>query len=372
MEYTQKYYELKAIFNPGLKEIIIPGSQIRILNLNFRSDTLVNDIVNKQDIAVAENTTFTYPVFIPTKPDSKKVILLLHGLNERSWDKYLTWAYYLSVLTECYVVLFPISFHINRSPDSWKDPRIMINFLNQRRNDFNKINMASMANIALSNRLTEDPLRFFNSGHQTATDIVKLMHLIKDGRHEIIPGGSKVNVFAYSIGAFLAQIMCMGNPDNLFTDSKLFMFCGGSVFSNMQGTSRLIMDSLAYEKVYNFYMTDFESETRLKSPLAEVLKFDKLGMAFRSMIDFSRLKRFRENTFKQIKDQIFSIALLKDKVIPFGGIVETMRAQKVEVWDFPHEYSHENPFPFFPGMESGKVVDASFERLITAAGLFLA
>ena len=94
--------------------------------------------------------------------------------------------------------------------------------------------MSSFANIALSNRLTEDPMRFFKSGYQTSSDIIKLLSCIKNGEHEVIPKTDNFNIFAYSIGAFLAEIIMMGNPGKLFTRSKLFIFCGGSVFSNMQ------------------------------------------------------------------------------------------------------------------------------------------
>lgn len=376
MEYTQKFNELKSVFNPDSDVITIPGSEIRIINVKFICDTGTNDIFNKEDIVFSENTAFTYPVFIPSDTRSKKVILLLHGLNERSWIKYLVWAYYLSLYTDSYVILFPISFHMNRSPESWKDPRAMMKFLNERRMAYGKIDMASIANIALSNRLTEDPRRFFSSGYQTVLDIVKLLKLIKSGKHQVVPEESKVNVFAYSIGAFLAQIIFMGNPEGLFTNSKLFMFCGGSVFSNMYGTSKLIMDNLAYEKVYSYYMNDFENETRGKNQLVEFLKSSRLGMAFRSMIDFSRLKKFRENALKELRDQTHAIALLKDIVIPPKGIMETLNnnilgnSQPVELWDFPYPYSHENPFPVFDS-DMRQAVDNSFERVFSAAVAFL-
>ena len=376
MEYTQKFNELKSVFNPDSDVIVLPGSDIKIINVKFNCDIENVDIFNKKDIVFSENTAFRYPVFIPSDPRSKKVILLLHGLNERSWIKYLAWAYYLTLFTDSYVILFPISFHMNRSPESWKDPRVMMEFLNERRLAYGKINMASIANIALSNRLTEDPRRFFSSGYQTVLDIVKLLKLIKSGKHQVVPGDSKVNVFAYSIGAFLAQIIFMGNPEGLFTNSKLFMFCGGSVFSNMYGTSKLIMDNLAYEKVYSYYMNDFENETRGRNQLVEFLKSSRLGMAFRSMIDFSRLKKFRENTLKELRDQTHAIALLKDIVIPPKGIMETLnnkilgKSQPVELWDFPYPYSHENPFPVFDS-DLRKAVDSSFERVFSAAVAFL-
>lgn len=376
MGYTQKYNELKSVFNPDIKEIKIPGSDIRIVNTGFSSDSMPNGFSNKNDKSITENITFSYPVFVPANSDSKKVILLFHGLNERSWLKYLVWAFYLSHDTGSYVILFPISFHINRSPVSWKDPRAMLHFLKERKMAYSGINMSSFANIALSNRLTEDPMRFFNSGYQTVCDIVKLMFLIKNGKHHVIPGGCKVNIFAYSIGAFLAQIILMGNPENLFSDSRLFMFCGGSIFSNMHGTSKLIMDSLAYDKVYSYYMNDFEKEITEKNPMVDLLRSSQIGMAFRSMIDLGRFRTFRENVLKKLREQTHSIALSKDTIIPAEGIVETMNSRirnknyAVEVWDFPYPYSHENPFPVLDTSLSLKV-DRSFERLFTAASLFL-
>ncbi|MEI6049100.1 MAG: DUF6051 family protein [Bacteroidota bacterium] len=377
MEYTKKYNELKSVFNPGTKEIKIPGSDIRIINTAFNSDSVSNPFSNAYDLSIAENSTFSYPVFVPANKENKKVILLLHGLNERNWIKYLVWAYYLSRDTGSYVILFPISFHINRSPVSWSDPRAMFHFLNERKLAHSEINMSSFANIALSNRLTEDPMRFFNSGYQTVRDIEKLMLMIRNGGHHLIPGGSKVNIFAYSIGAFLAQIILMGNPGNLFSDSRLFMFCGGSVFSNMHGTSKLIMDSRAYDKLYRYYMTDFEEDMSGKSPLVDILRSSQIGMAFRSMIDFGRFKTFRENILNKLRERTHSIALSKDTVIPATGIIETMNSRSrnkncpAEVWDFPYTYSHESPFPVFDTPAS-LAVDRSFERLFTAAALFLA
>lgn len=377
IEYTGNYHLLKSVFDPGLKEIGIPGSDIRIVNLDFSSGFGKEGFSNEDDISIHENMTFSYPVFIPADKKSPKVILLLHGLNERSWLKYLAWAYWLSHDTNSYVILFPISFHINRSPRSWIDPRSMMQYLKERKDNHSEVRMSSYANVALSNRLTSEPMRFFSSGYQTSSDIVNLMMRIRSGGHEVIPGGSTVNIFAYSIGAFLAQILMLGNPESLFTDSRLFMLCGGSVFSYMQGTSKLIMDSLAYDRIYGYYLNDFEEEIKKESPVFDYLRSSQLGTAFRSMIDLSRFKAFRENFLGKMKDQIRSIALLKDSIIPATGIVKTLTGFKrgsksqVEVWDFPFPYSHENPFPVFNNSLNFEV-DKSFKRLITEASLFLA
>jgi pimeloyl-ACP methyl ester carboxylesterase len=375
MEYTKSYNELKSVFTVENRKISIPGSDIEIYNIDFRSDEPLIEFSNKNDRLIAENHTFSYPVFKPRNTKSDKVILLLHGLNERSWVKYLVWAYLLAQNTDSWVILFPISFHINRSPSSWKDPRVMIPFMKDRNSSIGEINKSSFANIALSNRLTEDPMRFFKSGYQTTSDIVKLLSAVRDGEHEIIPRTNRFNIFAYSIGAFLAEIILMGNPGNLFSESKLFIFCGGSVFSNMQGSSKLIMDSVAFDRVYNYYLNDFEKTLTGKSPLVEFLCSNQIGMAFRSMIDLGRLKVFRENILKNLKDQIHSLSLLKDSVIPCKGVISTLgnnnKKKIVDVWDFPYAYTHENPFPIleFP---LSKKVDYWFERVFSEATMFLA
>jgi hypothetical protein len=375
MEYTKTIGELKSIFTIEKKNISIPGSDIGIHNLSFLSDIPSDDFSSKTDSLIPENRSFSYPLFIPENRESDKVILLLHGLNERSWVKYLAWAYYLARNTGSYVILFPISFHINRSPSSWKDPRAMIPFLKDRIASLGEIDMSSFANIAISNRLTEDPMRFFKTGYRTTSDIVKLLTIIRNGEHEIIPKTQNFNIFAYSIGAFLAEILMMGNPDSLFTESKLFIFCGGSVFSNMQGSSKLIMDKLAFNRVYNYYLNEFEKTLTGKSPLVDFLHSSQVGMAFRSMIDLGRLKTFRENILKNLKDQIHSLSLIKDTVIPSKGIVSTLwasdRMDMVDIWDFPYTYSHENPFPVFDSPLSKKV-DYWFEKVFAEATLFLA
>jgi hypothetical protein len=359
MEYTKSFNDLRSLFSSEKEEIIIPDSDIKIYNISFRSDISLDGFSKEGDELIPENQSFSYPVFAPAGTESKKVILLLHGLNERSWVKYLVWAYYLALNTDSYVILFPISFHINRSPQSWKDPREMIPFMKNRNSSLGEINMSSFANIALSNRLTEDPLRFFNSGYQTASDITKLLLSIRDGAHQIIPRTDKINIFAYSIGAFLAEILVMGNPEKLFTDTKLFIFCGGSVFSNMRGSSKLIMDSLAFDRLYNYYLNDFEKSLTGKSPFVDFLRSSQIGKAFRSMIDLGRFKSFRETLLRKLSSQIHSITLLKDTVIPSDGVVATLRFKKnnnmVDVRDFPYLYTHENPFPILDFPMSKKV-----------------
>jgi len=377
MNYTNDYQELKKIFDPDLKEIPIPGASTRIVNIRFVSDIDSCEFTGKDDSSISENREFSYPVFVPEERSSSKALLLLHGLNERSWSKYLAWGLNLSKETGRCVILFPLSFHINRAPSLWTDPRRMQEQVSRRISATTEKTLSTYANIALSTRLTEEPLRFFSSGYQTAFDIVKLMKQIRTGNHEIVPEGSSVDIFAYSIGAFLSQVLLMGNPGNLFTDTRLYMFCGGSVFSEMQGTSKHIMDSRAYRRLNDFYRNDFEREIVGAHPFSGFLKSTQIGMAFRSMIDTERFRTFRESLIIKLKDRIRSVAMKKDRIIPPEGIIRTLSpglknsASETDVWDFPYDYSHENPFPLFSNNKSFDV-DRSFERLISDAGLFFA
>jgi hypothetical protein len=155
------------------------------------------------------------------------------------------------------------------------------------------------------------------------------------------------------------------------------MLCGGSVFSNMHGTSKLIMDSRAYDKVFNFYLEDFENEIKVKSQFFDFISSSRIGMAFRSMIDLGRFRKFRETRLASLKEQIRSIALVKDEVIPANGIVNTLNFkssisdERVQIIDFPFPYTHENPFPIF-GSALSNSVDNAFDRIFSSAALFLA
>ncbi|MGE5420052.1 MAG: DUF6051 family protein [Chloroflexota bacterium] len=374
MRYSEGNNLFKTAFSPEKKEIMIPGSRARILNLSFCSEEPEMEFQNSHDLSFTENMSFSYPVFLPANKQSRKVMLLLHGLNERSWLKYLTWGNYLCENTDSYVILFPISFHINRSPGSWKDPRVMSQEVQNRVSLAHNVQMASFANVALSKRLTDDPRRFFFSGYRTAADITRLFDSIRKGNHEVIPATSEFNIFSYSIGAFLAEILMMTNPAGLFSQSKLFMLCGGSVFSRMHGTSKLIMDSLAFRTIFCYYMEEFEETLKQRNSLSGFFRSNRLGMVFRSMIDTGRLKIFREKIISEMRERICAITLLKDLVIPPAGIVETLdcfnTGRVVEVADFPYDYSHENPFPVFGNALISRKVDDCFERVMSKAAEF--
>ncbi len=321
-----------------------------------RKDTFI-----LQDALIKENQRFTYPVFIPARRTNRKsCILLLHGLNEKSWDKYLVWAEYLAVQTRKPVILFPIAYHINRAPAEWGNPRSMSVLLEKRKKEAGNPGSLSFANAALSNRLSENPYRFYSAGEQTINDITKLARQITTGKHPLFDEKTIIDFFGYSIGSFLAEVMLMANPEKLFSSSRLFVFCGGAIFKNMYGESKYIMDRQAYERLLNYYCNEWLTGIENKSSSKSVS--GPLQNAFNSMIAHEINKDVRERFFLKWKNRITGISLWKDKVMPFDGVKACMGTQLAnecfELMDFPFDYSHEAPFP-----ASGKVDD---KTLLTA------
>ena len=156
-----------------------------------------------------------------------------HGLNERSWNKYLTWAEYIASQLKRPVILFPIAYHINRSPLGWFNLRGLRQMTEDRKTSNGNDKTTTVANVILSQRISDRPYRFYSSGRQSYADVTDLVRNIKQGHHPLFTENAHIDIFAYSIGAFLSQVILLTNPDNIFSDSKLFMFCGGSIFSSM-------------------------------------------------------------------------------------------------------------------------------------------
>ena len=345
---TIRFFTFKSSSGFGLEECLIPTS----------------------DQEINENQFFMYPVFTPGgKHKTSQAILLMHGLNERNWSKYLTWAEYLCEHTGKPIILFPIAFHMNRSPLSWSNPRDLKSIIDKRKLQYGNDRTMSFANVALSERISEQPLRFYSSGRQSMHDLTLLFQEIKSGRHPLFKEDTQIDIFSYSIGSFLSQITLMTNPENLFTDSRLYMFCGGSIFSSMFGESRSIMDKPAFSKMMSYYTHDFESDKD-----KELIR-DTGFESFSSMISPERNESNRIGFFKKMGNRIGGISLQKDIVIPYEGVKKALGEQltklRVRNLDFDFDYSHEIPFPT-NGKANPTEINRAFNTVFADAAAFLA
>jgi hypothetical protein len=389
MEFTKTFSALKEIFSLDNGDVHLENGNGLFRPMPFTSSSnpipysrnaIYKDASDHnfacEDNTIVENMHFNYPVYLPSSTAKyQKAIVLLHGLNERSWHKYLPWAQYLGQQTNRPIILFPLAFHMNRGHENWTKPRVMMPMLNYRRS-LKGLRMATFANIALSQRLSDDPLRFFTSGKQSAEDLIQLLSSIQRGSVAFLEKGAQVDFFSYSIGSFLAQIMFLANPNNLLSNSKLFIFCGGSLFCDMQGTSRLIMDSHAYHRLHSYFLNDLQKEIKTNDQLSTFLKGGVLEEAFLTMVSEDYNRDFRTRRFQELHEQMRIISLKRDTVIPSNAIhsnymcIRKKSNEMVKELDFPFEYSHENTFPILPGAASFEV-DKAFNKVFSKAAEFL-
>lgn len=369
--YTERLTTIGSKFTLG-KPTELPEYQTQMLFVPFSSDAVFECSPTHTDAFIhndhiPENFSFEYPLFVSSqKKQHNEVILLLHGLNERSWHKYLPWAEYLCHATGKAVLLFPIAYHMNRSPQSWTNPRFLQQIIDFRKQLFGNDRSLSFANVALSERLSNKPERFYLSGQQSFVDVEKLIQLIRSGSHPYLSSDARIDIFAYSIGALLAQVMMMSDEKALFSESKLFLFCGGCIFDRMYGQSRSIMDRFSFEKMLAFY----KSEQWL-TPQHE--ENDITRKAFNTMLSVNIRKEERHQFFIHMQKRLSGVCLALDKVMPYQGIVEalgsTSASKQLRITDLPFEYTHENPFPLKKD-EQAKEVNAAFLNVFEQASAF--
>ena len=409
MSYINDYQLLKERFNHTDKLIEIPEMGIEILNIPFESDHYdilpgedsyqcrehyikfpptrpdidkgldqsIQKLIHVNDSGVKENRFFSFPVMKRPGDDKvKKAIILFHGLNEKSWSKYLPWARKLMERTGKAVIMFPIAFHMNRAPSEWSDPRSMRKVVAAKKKLFPRTLNSSIANAAINTRLQFDPLRFMWSGLQSYYDVIQLVNSVRNGEYSFIEPEAKIDFFAYSIGSFLAEILLMADTEGFFKDSKLFNFCGGPVLTRTSPVSKYILDSETNVSVYTFFIDYLEEEIRKDERLKHYFDNGHMeGEVFRSMLDYRKMKEFREERFKKLSKRMFALGLKKDEVIPPFEIVNTLKGEKrkisikVKVMDFGYAYDHVIPFPVNWNLE--EEVDKAFNKVFKTASKFL-
>lgn len=373
--YIQAYQSLVSKFNLDQDQIILEDSLLTIHNFTFETNAkIVATDSESVDNLIEQNNRFRYPV-LTSSSQSKDVIILLHGLNERTWHKHLTGARYLAEQSGKAVLMFPLSYHINRGLPDWINPRKMAGALEKRKNSHPGIREASVVNLALSERLTVCPERFFHAGLQSTMDLIRLMDQIRNGEHPLFEKGTRIQIFAYSISCMLIQSLIISNPNNILKDTKIVLFAGGSIFSKMQGISKFIMDNVAFDIIKKHYtQAVLYKKDFLKNLQPGQIEY-QFADAFRSIVLPDFLRRVRMTAFRNFSDQLMVLALREDKIMPINGIREAfgsnfLKSAHSKILHFPYDYTHENPFPVLYERLDEQVDDA-FHSVYESALKFL-
>lgn len=343
----------------------------------FHTDVgTIKDNVHIKDISVAENKGFTYQIVQPQgSVGTQKVTFLFHGFNEKDWTKYLSWATAICEGTGSSVILFPIAFHMQRAPKYWSSMRAMYTLSEERKQRYPNIVQGSLSNVAISMRLHAMPQRFIWSGLQTYYDVIQLLEACKAGEHPYIQKDFEFDIFAYSIGGFLAQILKLTNYKGYFSNTKVCLFCSGATFNRLSPVSKFILDSEANVALYSFLVEHFEKFV-LKDPvLHHYIHEDHLeGKVFLSMLNYQKGRTVREELLKKYEKDLYAITLKKDMVIPSFEVINTLQgayrniAIKVDEMDFDREYTHENPFPSNVG--NREQIEADFAEVFAKVCAF--
>jgi hypothetical protein len=317
------------------------------------------------------------PIFKPAGCRSfDHAIILLHGLNEKHWDKYLTWALRLMEETGAPVILFPIAFHMNRAPEVWGSPKDMIRVAAERKKLVRNSADTSFLNAALSHRIQFAPHRFFSSGMQTYYDIIQFVTEIRMGAHPYLSSSCRFDFFGYSIGASLTEVLMTSDHNGFFSDSKAFLFCGGSALDTTSPVSKTIIDSEAYNELFGWFGTLFDSVSAIGSRVKEIFSQDLPEVLnFKSFLFYDRMQSFRESALSKAGERISQLSLDKDSVFTPESARRTLNGFsgniniRTENLDFPFIYRHEDPFPLLK--DSQAEVTAGFDEVFAKASQFL-
>ena len=337
----------------------------------------IQDDVHIKDIEVKENQIFNYHIFRPEgKEKCHKVTFLFHGFNEKDWTKYLPWAHIICKETHSAVVLFPIAFHMQRAPKHWSSKREMYRLSEERKMRFPNMINSTLSNVAISMRLHSMPQRFIWSGLQTYYDIISFIEYCKQDQHPDISKDFDFNIFSYSIGGFLAQILKLTNYSGYFDKTKICLFCGGAAFNRLSPVSKFILDSEANVALYSFLVEHFDRMIEKDGLLEHYINDSHPeGRVFYAMLDYHKMRDFREELLRRYEDQFYAIVLKKDLIIPSFEVVNTLQGAwrdikiRVEEVDFDRNYVHENPFP--TGVLNSKQVDKDFSLIFSKICRFL-
>ena len=356
-------YQIQRFSFTSFSSYVLPGEEQRHCQEHktnfkacYRDRNLVEDVnheVNVQDVSVDENTNFNYYLLSPKNAGKiKKVVLLFHGFNEKSWDKYLPWGAALADRMDCGVLFFPLAFHMHRAPLSWSDKRKMFELSRQRKAQFPNIVHSTLSNAAISVRMHSLPQRFIWSGIQTYYDVIQLIEALREGGNERIDRDFTFDIFAYSIGGLLAEILMLTNHENYFENTRLCLFCSGPVFNRLSPVSKYILDSEASVALYSYLVEHFDAFLEQDEYLNHFMNKEHTeGKVFRAMLEFKKSRDYRESLLRKFEDRIYAIALKKDAVIPAYEVVHTLNGAyrdigiRVDVMDFDFPYTHETPFP---------------------------
>jgi hypothetical protein len=334
------------------------------------------------DCDVAENLDFRYPLLRARGAGTERarhLVVILHGLNERSFTKYVPWAYQLWRATGAAVALYPLSFHVNRVLPRWG--REIEGHLSRRR-ALHRNEDVHPFNCVISDRLDAYPERLFWGGLQSYGDVVDLVREVREGRHPHVHPEARIDLLGYSIGGYLAIGLLLLDEGGMLGDSRAVIFESGAALRATNMSSRFIIDHACEVSLMKLYVrfTGRLANARLGHWLRE----HELGRWFRALCGDEPERGRLEARLRELAPRLLAISNSADEVIPAPAMLNTLQGLHRDTGVRVQELSlgvHEHPFlcPDYAQRDRRFVTEfmdlprygAGFERFIDAsAGLF--
>jgi pimeloyl-ACP methyl ester carboxylesterase len=312
--------------------------------LEFDGEAVDGEIA---DHLIEENLQFRYPLVREvnsgqTRQRHDRVIILLHGLNERSFSKYLPWAYQLWAGAGTPVLLFPLTFHVNRVLPGWAKTQREIY---ERRSQLAGNEGAYRFNAVMSDRLTARPERFFWGAVQSYLDLVDLARTIRSGSHSHFTADACIDLFGFSAGGYLSLLLMLEDPEDLFNDSRGIVFASGVPTRDLNLLSPFILDLAAEVAMMRLYVKNVERLSNAR--MQHWFEAHGEGRWMKALSGLRTDRALLEDRLKQVSDRLLGITNLNDDVMPTGSMLNTLqglnRDTGVEVAEFEMGV-HESPF----------------------------
>ena len=298
------------------------------------------------DYEIPQNISFRYPLLrwsaSPASFRQKRVIILLHGLNERTFAKYLPWARELCRNTGAPVVLFPLAFHMNRVLPAWSGQQAQTLLQRQRIPD-NRF--AHRFNTVISDRLEQRPERLFWGAIQSYLDLVDLVREIRSGQNPHFESDARIDFLGYSAGGYISFLLLLENLDGIFNESRAALFASCIPARDLNLASPLILDMAAETTLMKLFVKsiDVKPGDRMQHWLASHGE----GRWLRALSGIRPDRRALERRLKELASRVLGIANINDDVTPLNAVLDTLQGLRRDTGVQVVELDlglHENPF----------------------------
>jgi pimeloyl-ACP methyl ester carboxylesterase len=369
----------------GEKHPPVLADQFICIKADYRSRHA--ELLRPDDQDEAENLVFALPLVLPRRSGPfDRAIIILHGLNESEYRKFFPWACTLAS-SGFPVVLFPMTFLVNRRPRRWMGNAEMQRCLRERQ-AMPGNTVVTRYNTILSARLDRHPERLFLGGRQSYGDLLELVASLRHGTFTLgeaddstlVPRrpfaeGTRVDFLGYSIGGYLTVSLLLEERDQPdLAESRAVIFAAAAPFAhanpalNANTLSPFILDELATQRVRQFYGSE------AAAPLLD----NPHGRWCRAL--FRAEHNVLDAPLQSLRSRLLTIGNTADTVVPSDGMAETFGTLDCQLALGAHEY----PFSLSEVWEAGVTrsivrsynvhsnYEAGFQRFIEAIIDFLA